>query len=300
MFKVAWHERYCHPLPPGHRFPMEKYNLVPQQLLYEGTLEEENFFTPSPLAPNQILTTHDLHYWEKLRNQELSRQEERRTGFPLSESLVKREITIMGGTYEAAKYAMEHGVAGNIAGGTHHAFTDCGEGFCLLNDIALTANLLLEEGSIENALVVDLDVHQGNGTAQIFREESRVFTFSMHGDKNFPLRKEPSNLDIPLPDNTADDSYLHTLAFTLPELLDEQKPDLVLYQCGVDTLQSDKLGRLSMTVEGCRKRDEIVFTECEKRGIPVVFSMGGGYSPSIREIIEAHSNTYRLAQDMYF
>ncbi len=300
MLKVAWNEHYAHELPPGHRFPMEKYILLPQQLLHEGTMENENFFDPSVISEEKVLRVHTRKYLDKLLTKSLSRKEERATGFPLSEKLVKRELIITQGTVDAVDHAIENGAAANIAGGTHHAFKDRGEGFCLLNDIAIGSAYALEELELKQILVVDLDVHQGNGTAKIFENDSRVFTFSMHGAKNYPLRKEKSDLDIALPDKTEDEAYLNVLKDTLPGLIEDVQPDLIFFQSGVDVLASDKLGRLSMTIEGCKKRDEIVFTETKKRGIPVVFNMGGGYSEKIAVIIEAHANTYRTAREIYF
>ncbi|WNB17105.1 histone deacetylase family protein [Marivirga arenosa] len=300
MLKIAWRKEYTHPLPENHRFPMEKYDLLPEQLLYEGTVSESNFFSPDFLSEQDILQVHDANYWQKLKSLSLSRKEERRTGFPLSQALVDRERIINQGTIDAANFALQYGVAMNIAGGTHHAFTDRGEGFCLLNDIALAANYLLREGKAKKILVVDLDVHQGNGTAEIFQNNASVFTFSMHGKGNYPMHKETSDLDIPLEDGTDDRKYLKILRETLPMLLDEQEPDFIFFQSGVDVLSTDKLGRLGMSIQGCKERDRIVFEHCIKNEIPVVASMGGGYSEKIAHIIEAHANTYRLAQDLFF
>lgn len=279
---------------------MEKYNLLPEQLLYEGTVREDNFFEPKPLPEEKVIRTHDADYWAKLKNLQLDRKEERRTGFPLSQQLVEREITIMNGTLQAALFALENGIAMNIAGGTHHAFTNRGEGFCLLNDIAIAANHLLDESLVKQVLVVDLDVHQGNGTAQIFQNEPRAFTFSMHGASNYPMHKEKSDLDIPLPDGTTDEAYLSLLDQHLKSLIDSVEPDFIFFQSGVDVLATDKLGRLGMTIEGCKERDRMVLDLCKRNGIPLVASMGGGYSQRIAHIIEAHANTYRLAQEIYF
>ena len=300
MLKIAWTEIYAHPLPKNHRFPMEKYNLLPEQLLYEGTIKNENFFKPDPITEEQVLRTHDQEYWSKLKEQSLTRKEERRTGFPLSKELVEREITIMNGTVQAALFALEFGVAMNIAGGTHHAFTNRGEGFCLLNDIAIAANHLLDNDLAKQILVVDLDVHQGNGTAEIFQKDSRVFTFSMHGASNYPMHKEQSDLDVPLEDGTDDPSYLRLLDQHLNQLLDKVEPDFIFFQSGVDVLKTDKLGRLGMSIEGCKDRDRKVIQACKDNGIPFVASMGGGYSERIAHIVEAHANTYRLAQEIYF
>jgi acetoin utilization deacetylase AcuC-like enzyme len=300
MLKIAWTQKYVLPLPPNHRFPMSKYELLPQQLLHEGTITSSNLFHPSPIEEKWIVTTHTPEYWMRLRNQSLTPREIRRTGFPLSDALVEREIIIMNGTLQCTRYAIEYGIAMNIAGGTHHAFTNKGEGFCLLNDQAIAANYLLQKELAQKILIVDLDVHQGNGTAEIFREEPRVFTFSMHGANNYPLAKEQSDLDIALPDGTGDSFYLSTLHHNLAQVIDDVKPDFMFFQSGVDILATDKLGKLSITREGCRERDRMVLTAAKRHRIPLVASMGGGYSPNFRDIIEAHANTYRLAQDIFF
>ncbi|MBL7846391.1 MAG: histone deacetylase [Cyclobacteriaceae bacterium] len=300
MLKVAWSPAYVLPLPPNHRFPMSKYELLPEQLLHEGTLRTENFFEPSPLSEMQIVRTHEAAYWNRLKNLQLTDREARRAGFPITEALVNREIQIANGTVLCAEFALEHGVAMNIAGGTHHAFTGRGEGFCLLNDIAIAAHHLLDNGLASKVLVVDLDVHQGNGTAQIFRDDPRVFTFSMHGANNYPLIKENSDLDIGLSDGTSDRFYLSTLDRNLKTLLEQVEPDFIFFQSGVDILDTDKLGRLAVTREGCRERDRMVLHAAKANGIPLVASMGGGYSPDFRDIIEAHANTYRMAQEIYF
>ena len=288
MLKIAWHQNYKHQLPEGHRFPMAKYELLPQQLLYEGSLQENNFFAPSTLPETDILATHTKDYWEKLKNLALSPSEIRKTGFPLSNDLVEREITIAQGTIDCAVFA------------THHAFTDRGEGFCLLNDVAIAANYLLKHQLAQKILIVDLDVHQGNGTAEIFRNNSQVFTFSMHGEKNYPLHKEKSDLDIPLPDGIEDAAYLKILYENLPKLIDTHKPEHIFYISGVDILKNDKLGRLGVSLQGCKQRDRFVLESAHKNSIPITVSMGGGYSEKLADIIEAHSNTFRLAQEIYF
>jgi acetoin utilization deacetylase AcuC-like enzyme len=221
-------------------------------------------------------------------------------GFPLSAELVHREQVIMQGTIDAALYALQFGISLNIAGGTHHAFRDRGEGFCLLNDIAIAAQYLLDNKLRKRILIVDLDVHQGNGTASIFQNEKNVFTFSMHGEKNYPLQKEKSNLDIELPDNIDDASYLKILKNTLPKITEEFEPDFVFFQSGVDVLKSDKLGRLGLTIDGCKERDKFVLEFCKQNQLPIAASMGGGYSEKLSDIIEAHANTYRLAQQIFF
>ena len=300
MMRVAWNQTYAHPLPDGHRFPMLKYELIPEQLLYEGTLSERDIFSPDPLEPEQILTTHTEHYWNKLQLQQLNRREERRMGFPQSQALVAREVTIMGGTLACARHAVANRSVGlNVAGGTHHAYADHGEGFCLLNDLALTARILIDEGVVQKVLVVDLDVHQGNGTASIFAEDPEIFTFSIHGAANYPMHKEESDLDVPLADGCTDKPYLETLRNHLPKLMDAVEPELVLYQCGVDILETDKLGRLAISRKGCLERDEEVLGRCHLNRVPVVCTMGGGYSPEIRHIVEAHCGTFRTAARLW-
>ncbi len=300
MLKIAWSPLYSHPLPEGHRFPMEKYSLLPEQLKYEGTVNDSHFFEPDFLDEKWILEVHDREYLEKLQSLSLSRKEERKTGFPLSSQLVQREINILDGSVKACEFALEYGIAMNIAGGTHHAYAGHGEGFCLLNDIAVSANYLLKKRLAQRVLVVDLDVHQGNGTALLCQQDPNIFTFSMHGKSNYPMHKETSDLDIALPDRTSDDFYLKELKAALPSLMSSFDPDFIIYQCGVDILESDKLGKLSVSLQGIRERDEFVLGSAFEKEIPVMCCMGGGYSPQIRDIIEAHSQVYRLAQDIFF
>ncbi|MFC3881373.1 histone deacetylase [Algoriphagus namhaensis] len=300
MLKIAWSQLYSHPLPEGHRFPMEKYALLPEQLLYEGTVTENNFFEPDFLDDKWILTAHDFSYLEKLKTLSLSRKEERKTGFPLSEQLVRREINILDGSVKACEFALEYGIAMNIAGGTHHAYAGHGEGFCLLNDIVVSANYLQAKGLANKILVVDLDVHQGNGTAVLCQNNPDVFTFSMHGKSNYPMHKEKSDLDIALADHTRDEEYLDLLERNIDFILKGFSPDFIIYQCGVDPLASDKLGRLGLSLQGIRNRDSLVLNLAKSSGIPIMCCMGGGYSPQIRDIIEAHAQVYRLAQDIFF
>ncbi|RVU00946.1 histone deacetylase [Mucilaginibacter limnophilus] len=300
MLKIAFDPIYAHPLPEGHRFPMLKYELIPEQLLHEGTITQENLFSPATCSEEVITATHDVYYWHQLRDLTLPAKEIRRIGFPLSAQLIEREIRIAQGTIDGCHYAIGNGIAFNIAGGTHHAGSNWGEGFCLLNDQAIAANYLFNNNIAQSVLIVDLDVHQGNGTAQIFENEPRVFTFSMHGANNFPYRKERSSLDIDLPDSTGDEEYLNILRQTLPTLFEKQKPDFVFYLSGVDILATDKLGKLSLTKEGCKQRDRMVLELCASKGIPLQVSMGGGYSKDIKDIVEAHCNTYRIANDIYF
>ena len=279
---------------------MEKYELLPKQLLYEGTCVEENFFEPGLASNEDILRVHTKEYLNNLKNLSIEPRASRKTGFPLSAALVEREIRIAGGTIQGAEFAVQFGIAMNIAGGTHHAYPGHGEAFCLLNDQAIAARYLQNKGLAEKILIVDLDVHQGNGTADIFKNDPSVFTFSMHGRNNYPFKKEKSDLDIELVDGTGDEEYLQILKTTLPGLIARQNPDFIFYLSGVDILSTDKLGKLSCSVEGCKERDRFVLQLCHDQKIPVEVSMGGGYSPDIKTIIEAHTNTFRLAQEIYF
>ncbi len=300
MLRVAWSKAYNHPLPDKHRFPMIKYELLPEQLIYEGTITESSLFIPGFLSETDILRIHTADYWQRLSTLSLSKSEERKTGFPHSLPLIRREVNIASGTMECCQFAIDEGVAFNVAGGTHHAFTDRGEGFCLLNDMAIASADLLATSRASKILIIDLDVHQGNGTAQIFNGHEQVFTFSMHGAKNYPGKKEHSTLDLPLPDGTGDIHYLELLDRHLKQIIADFQPDFAFYQAGVDVLASDKLGRLALSHQGCKQRDKLVFELCKQHQMPVVVTMGGGYSEKITDIIEAHANTFRVAQEIYF
>lgn len=299
MLHIAWDPIYAHPLPEGHRFPMLKYELIPEQLLYEGTITKENLFHPEPCADEIVLLTHTAGYLNKLKQQRLSDREQRHIGFPQSPELTQRELVITQGTIDCCHHAFTNGVAMNVAGGTHHAFADRGEGFCLLNDFAVAANYLLHQKMAEKILIVDLDVHQGNGTASLFRDNPNVFTFSMHGKNNYPFRKEQSDLDIELPDGIQDEEYLYLLEKNLPQLLTSVQPDFTFFLSGVDILASDKFGKLKVSGEGCYTRDEFVLATMKEHKIPVTIAMGGGYSPQIKTIVDAHCNTFRLAKKIF-
>jgi acetoin utilization deacetylase AcuC-like enzyme len=298
MVKIAYHPLYAHPLPEGHRFPMLKYELIPSQLLHEGIITQENLFAPEKLNEDTVLLSHKPEYWAQLRDLSLPAKEQRRIGFPLNAQLLERELRIAQGTIDGALYAKEYGIAFNVAGGTHHAGSDWGEGFCLLNDQAIAANYLLINNIYKRILIIDLDVHQGNGTAEILQKEREIFTFSMHGEKNFPFRKEVSDLDIGLDDGLEDEAYLSVLAATLPQLYERHQPEFVFYLSGVDVLSTDKLGKLALTKAGCRERDRMVFQFCKDHRLPVQVSMGGGYSPDIRDIVDAHCNTFKVGVDL--
>lgn len=277
---------------------MIKYELIPEQLLHEGTITANNLFAPKPCDIDTLLLTHDAEYIQKLLRQKLTPREQRQIGFPQSPELTRREMIITQGTIDCCQYAREFGIAMNVAGGTHHAFADRGEGFCLINDFAVAANYLLKKQLAKKILIADLDVHQGNGTAKLFSNEPRVFTFSMHGATNYPFRKETSDLDVPLADGTTTEEYLETLSRTLQAVMEEQMPDFVFYLSGVDILESDKFGKLKVTIDGCRQRDEFVLGLLHQKQLPVVVAMGGGYSQDVRLILEAHCNTFRVARKL--
>ncbi len=279
---------------------MLKYELIPKQLLHEGVITEQNLFAPDIISEEDILLTHDPYYWNRMKNLELTAAEMRKIGFPLSAQLVEREQRIAQGTIDCTTYALQHGVALNVAGGTHHAFAYKGEGFCLLNDFAVAANYLLHRKNFTRILIIDLDVHQGNGTAQIFSNESKVFTLSMHGKNNYPFFKEHSSLDIELQNGINDDIYLQLMRQHIPEVIVEFKPQFIFYLSGVDILETDRYGKLNISREGCYERDKLVFNWCKHYNIPIVVSMGGGYSPKISDIVNAHCNTFKLASEIFF
>jgi acetoin utilization deacetylase AcuC-like enzyme len=294
---LAWaSDHFAVSLPEGHPFPMPKYAALRRRLLEAGVLSAEEIHRSEAAPIEWILRAHDAAYVERAFEGTLADDEVRRLGLPWSEALVLRARAAVYGTVMAAAAALEHGVAGNLAGGTHHAFRDRGEGYCLFNDLAVAIHLLRAEGAIRRPFIVDLDVHQGNGTASIFRDDSSVFTFSIHGAGNYPLRKEHSTLDIELPDGCGDEDYLDMLDRSLPGALAEHEPDLVLYQAGVDPLAEDRLGRLRLTHPGLAERDERVLRYCEALGLPVVITLGGGYGQPLEASIEAHVNTWRAAR----
>ena len=294
MPKIAYSPLYAHPVPENHRFPMEKYEWLHQQLILEGIASEFDFFEPSILQKQYALNVHDSGYFERFINLQLTLKEQRLTGFVHDERLVIRELTIAEGTRKCVDFAIKEGVALNIAGGTHHAFTNRGEGFCMLNDQAIGAAYYLSLHKKHKVLILDLDVHQGNGTAEIFSKSNQVFTFSMHGANNYPLKKEVSSWDIHLADQIQSNEYLSLLADALSKL-STMSFDFVFFQSGVDILASDKLGKLSVDLEGIKKRDAMVLEFCQSQNIPLVICMGGGYSPDTKVILEAHMSTFRQA-----
>jgi acetoin utilization deacetylase AcuC-like enzyme len=295
---IAFHPIYVHPLPENHRFPMDKYDLLPKQLLHEGTANEADFFEPGILSDEQILAVHTEDYWRNLRGLNISQREQRVSGFVHSKELIERENCIMEGTVRAAEIALTKKIGFNIAGGTHHAFANRGEGFCLLNDQVIASKYLLNAHGMNKILIIDLDVHQGNGTAALAQGDERIFTFSMHCRNNYPLQKEQSDVDVELEDGIQDKEYLALLAKNLDEILNKIQPDFVFYQCGVDILATDKLGKLAVTMSGCLERDRFVFNRIRQIDVPVVCTMGGGYSPQIKDIVEAHAQTFRVGMDI--
>ena len=299
MIAVAFDPIYVLPLPENHRFPMEKYDLLPKQLMHEGTCDRDDFFSPKPLSDQTVKTIHQSDYVDRLKRQDLNRSEIRKIGFPISQQLVEREFVIAGGTVEGALKSLQSGISFNIAGGTHHAYSTHGEAFCMLNDQAIAAQYLLALHHAQRIVIINLSVHPCNGRAESFKTEDRVFTFSMHGQKNYPFKKEQSDWDIPLEDKTGDERYLNVLNDTLPQLFEQVDPDFVFYLSGVDVVATERLGRLAMSLEGCKQRDEQVLEFCHKLSLPVQCSMGGGYSEDIKLIIEAHANTYRVAQRIF-
>lgn len=278
---------------------MEKYGLIYQQLQYEGLMESGDFLVPDSIDLSHVKQVHTQAYLDKLLNLDCSPREQRVSGFVHNTDLINRELRIMEGTRMCAEAVIHGGMALNIAGGTHHAFTDRGEGFCLLNDQAIAAKWLLNEGLFQRILIVDLDVHQGNGTAEIFTGTPEVFTFSMHGGANYPMNKETSDKDIDLETFTDDKTYLERLKTELNAILDTFQPDFMFYQCGVDILESDKLGKLKVTQNGIRLRDEFVLNSAKERNLPLVCSMGGGYSKEVRDIVNAHMHVFRLGHQLF-
>lgn len=297
-YRVFYSPYYFADIGEGHVFPIRKFELVRDLLLRDGTLAEDEIVEPLPAATDDLLLVHTRDYIDRLIDGRLTAKEIRKLGLPWSESLVRRSLHAISGTIEASKFAVASGIASNLAGGTHHAFPDRGEGFCVLNDVAVAIRVLQREKLAERFLVIDLDVHQGNGTAFIFADESDVFTFSMHGAKNFPLFKERSTLDIELGDGTADEEYLETLEQALPRIFFHE-PDMVFYLAGADPFENDKLGRLKLTQTGLIERDSMVLRFAHDRGVPIVTTMSGGYAEDISDTVAIHANTIRAVKAVF-
>ncbi len=296
--RVSYTPRYYADIGDGHVFPIRKFELVRATLLAEGTLAPADIVEPRPAPVGDVLLVHTEDYVTRLRAGALTPREIRRLGLPWSKALVRRSFLATGGTLNAARWALEEGVGSNLAGGTHHAFPDHGEGFCVLNDVAVALRVLRRDALIKRAAIVDCDVHQGNGTAAIFEADESVFTFSMHGAKNYPLFKTRSTLDVELSDGTGDDEYLDTLARHLPTVF-AHAPDVVFYLGGADPYAGDKLGRLALSIVGLRARDEFVLAACRERGLPVATVMSGGYAKDIEDTVEIHCNTIRAARAVF-
>lgn len=295
--KILWHEKYAHPLPSNHKFPMAKYNLLPEYLITNNIISPKDVITPHLPNNEDILLAHTKEYFDLVMSGNIPSGMLRRIGFPNSIELVERELLIMQGSIMAAEIALKEGIAFNIAGGTHHAFSNKGEGFCIFNDMAIAAHSLLKKELAKKVLIIDLDVHQGNGTAEICANNENIFTFSMHGKDNYPLEKEKSSLDIELPIGIEDIEYLDLLNKGLQECEARfGKADIILYQSGVDILSTDKFGKLNVSLVGCKIRDEMVYGYAKSKNIPVAATMGGGYSPNIEDIIKAHINIFLVAK----
>jgi acetoin utilization deacetylase AcuC-like enzyme len=308
--RAFYSDTFVLPLPEHHRFPMAKYRLLRERLVEEHVLAASDLRIPDPISWEDLRLVHEAGYVDAVESGSLSADAQRRIGFPWSPMMVERSRRSVGATLAAAravvaqsfspaeaspKACTTYDVAANLAGGTHHAFRDRGEGYCVFNDVAVAASVLLRDGAIARAAVVDCDVHQGNGTAAIFRDEPAVFTFSLHGAKNFPFRKEASDLDVTFEDGAGDDEYLAALTEHLPRVLDGHRPDVVFYLAGADPYEGDRLGRLKVTIDGLRTRDRLVFDACRQRGIPVAAAMSGGYCPDVDAIVTIHTNTIREA-----
>ena len=298
-YRLYYSPYYYAEIGEGHVFPIRKFELVKDKLLAEGTLRENEIVAPAPARVEDLLLVHTEDYITRLQDGTLTAKEIRKLGLPWSESLVRRSFHAISGTINAARDAVEFGIASNLAGGTHHAYPDRGEGFCVLNDVAVAIRVLQRERLAERFLIVDCDVHQGNGTAFIFRDDPAVFTFSMHGAKNYPLFKESSSLDIELADGTGDAEFLETLEEALPRIF-LHDPDVVFYLGGADPFEKDKLGRLKLTMEGLRRRDETVLRFARERHTPIVTTMSGGYAADIEDTVEIHANTIRAVKEVFF
>jgi acetoin utilization deacetylase AcuC-like enzyme len=293
--KAYYADNFVLPLPDGHRFPIEKYSRLRQRVQASGLIAEGDLQQAEPASNEQLLRAHTPEYLQKVVQGKLSEKEIRRIGFPWSLELVERSRRSVGGTLAACRAALQDGMAANLAGGTHHAYPDHGEGFCVFNDVAVAALAMQAEGRVRRLVIIDCDVHQGNGTAAIFNGNESVFTFSIHGAKNFPFHKETGDLDIALPDSCEDEAYLQALAFGLEASLDRAGADMAIYIAGADPYLGDRLGRMSVSKAGLLERDQMVLAACQAAGLPVAIVMGGGYSPNVDDIVDIHFQTIQLA-----
>lgn len=299
MPELSYTGQYYPALPAGHRFPIVKYELIRQQLLHQGIVQPEQLIDPGPCPDEHIIRVHVPEYWQQAKNLQLPKQAVRALGLPLVQETVLRAQNSVHCTLVSSRHALQYGLGIHMGGGTHHAFADRPEGFCLLNDLAVAAAWLLHHQHSQRILILDLDVHQGNGTASIFQEEPRVFTFSMHCRQNYPLRKEQSDRDVELSAGVGNEEYLQVLEQEMQAVLAFFKPDFMFYQAGVDVLAGDMLGKLALTKEGCLQRDRFVLQQCKKLNLPVVVTLGGGYNASLSQLIDAHCNTVRTALGVF-
>ena len=298
MSLTVWSSsRYTFPLPEGHRFPIAKYALLRDAVIADGIVDAERVLDPPRVTDDALMLVHTREYVRRFREGTLDAAELRRIGFPWSPGLVERSYRAVGGTLEAVRHALSHGIAMNLAGGTHHAFPDHGEGFCVFNDVAVAIRLLQRDRLVRRVAIVDLDVHQGNGTHAIFADDRDVYTFSMHGGKNYPFHKVAGTLDLELADGTGDDAYLDLLREALPRVLAASSPDLVVYIAGADPHEGDQLGRLALTFDGLARRDAFVLDSCREVGIPVAITIGGGYGRRIEDTVAVHARTARIAAE---
>lgn len=293
--RAYYSDTFVLPLPEGHRFPMSKYVRLRDRVLAEGIVAPECLQAAEPASEADLLRCHAPDYVERVMKGGLTDREQRRIGFPWSPALVRRSLRTVGGTLAACRAALEDGVSANLAGGTHHAYADHGEGYCVFNDAAIAARAMQAEGRVRRVVIVDCDVHQGNGTAALLRADPTIYTFSIHGAKNYPAHKEVSDLDLELPDGTTDDRYLTLVEEGTRWALAASGADLAIYLAGADPYEHDRLGRMKVTMAGLAERDRLVFGLCRAAGLPVAVAMAGGYAPDIDDIVRIHAETIRIA-----
>lgn len=294
--RAFYSDQFALPLPDGHSFPLAKYTRLRERLIADGVLDPAELQVPRAAAWNELALVHAPEYLAAVASGTLAADAQRRIGFPWSAAMVERSRRSVGATIGAAFAALEDGVGVNLAGGTHHAFADRGEGYCVFNDVAVAARVLLDRGALERVAVIDADVHQGNGTARVFEDTPEVFTCSLHGEKNFPFHKEQSDLDVTFADGADDEEYLPKLAEAVDDVLARHRPDLVFYLAGADPYEHDRFGRLKLTIDGLHERDSLVFDACRAAAVPVVVTMAGGYARDIDAIVTIHANTVAEAR----
>lgn len=296
--RVSYSPGYYAPIPNEHIFPMKKFEGLHRYLIEQERIKPHNVVAPSQVDMANLMTVHSSRYSNGIMNGDLGKRELRKLGLPWSKGLARRSRLAVQGTINASIMALQDGISGNLAGGTHHAMADSGEGFCVFNDVAVAIKVLQQSMWANRFLVIDCDVHQGNGTAQIFKNDDTVYTFSLHGEKNYPFKKPPSTLDIGLPDNTGDNEYLDTLGVALDQIFSSFEPDLVFYLGGIDPLETDHFGRLSLSRKGLGNRDRIVIQKVAKENVPLVLLMSGGYAPTLEKTVTAHAMMYETALEL--